>query len=58
MKNCFWKNIDFYVKIDQTVVTKTNSYKYLGKINDKNLTLSDHIDTRKTRLQKNISCII
>ena len=34
-KNCFWKNIDLYVKIGKTVITNTNSYRYLGRIVDK-----------------------
>ena len=51
-KNSFWKNIDLNVKIGKTVITKTNSYKYLGIITDRNLTWSDYIDTVKTKLQK------
>ena len=31
-KNSFWKNKDPKVKIDKTVVSNTNSYKYLGII--------------------------
>ena len=31
-KISFWKKIDLNVKIGKTVITKTNSYKYLGTI--------------------------
>ena len=36
-KNSFWKNKDPNVKIGKTVISNTNSYKYLGIIIDRNL---------------------
>ena len=41
-------NMHLNVKINKTVITKTNSYKYLGIIIDRNFTWTDHIDTIKT----------
>ena len=35
-KNSFCKNIDLNVKIGKSVITKTNSYKYFGRITDRN----------------------
>ena len=49
-KNNFWKNKDPNVKIGKTVITNTNSYKYLGIIIDRNLKWSEHIETIKTKL--------
>ena len=57
-KNSFWKNIDLNVKIGKTVITKTNSYKYLGIIIERNLTWSEHTDTIKNKIKKSIRCII
>ena len=57
-KSNFWKNIDLDVKIGKTDIKKTNNYKYLGINIDKNLNWSEQIETIKTKLQKNIGCII
>ena len=57
LKNCFWKNIDLNVKIGKTVIIKTNSYKYLGTIIDRNLTWLDHIDTIKTKFEKTLGVL-
>ena len=46
-KNSFWKNKYSNVKIGKTVITNTNSYKYLGIIIDRNLKWSEHIETIK-----------
>ena len=37
-------------KLGKTVITKTNSYKHLGIIINRNLKWSEHIDTLKTKL--------
>ena len=57
LKNIFWKIIYLNVKIGKTVITKTNSYKYLGIIIDRNLTWTYHIDTIKTKLQKTLGVL-
>ena len=38
----------------KTFITKTNSYRNLVLIIDRNLTWLEHIDTKKTRLQKTL----
>ena len=49
-KNSFWKNMYLNGKLGKTVITKTNSYKHLGIIINRNLKWSEHIDTLKTKL--------
>ena len=49
-KNSFWKNIDLNVNIVKTVITTTNSHKYLGIIINRNIKWSEHIETIKTLL--------
>ena len=56
-KNSFWKNIDVNVNIGKTVITNTNSYKYLGIITDRNLKWSEHIETIKTKVQKTLGIL-
>ena len=51
-KNSFCESIYINVKTGKTVITKTNSYRFLGIIINRNIKLSEHIDTIKTKLQK------
>ena len=51
-ENSFCKSIYINVKTGKTVITKTNSYRFLGIIINRNIKLSEHIDTIKTKLQK------
>ena len=57
-ENSFWKNLELNVKIGKTVITNTDSCKYLGIILDKNLKWTEHIEAIKTKLQKKwVLCI-
>ena len=51
-KNSFWKNIDVNVETGKTVITNTDSYKYLKIILDRKLKWTEHIETIKIKLQK------
>ena len=56
-KNSFQKNIDLNVKIGETDIKKTTSYKYLRINIDRNLNWSEHIETIKTKLQKTLGVL-
>ena len=57
IRTTFWKNINFDVIIDKTIIKKVYSYKYLGVIIDDNLNLSEHIETLKNKLLKTIGVL-
>ena len=44
-----WQNIEFNVKIGKTIITNTDSYKYLGIILEINLKWTEHIEVIKTK---------
>ena len=49
--------LDLNVKLGRTIIKKTNIYKYLGIIIDKNLKCSKHIETIKTKWQKTMGVL-
>ena len=57
IRTTFWKNINFDVIIDKTIIKKVYSYKYLGVIIDDNLNWSEHIETLKNKLLKTIGVL-
>ena len=56
-KNSLRKNVGVNVNIDKTVIKNTDSYKCSGKILDRNLKLTEHIETTKTKLQKKLGVL-
>ena len=57
IQTTFWKNINFDVIIDKTIIKKVYNYKYLGVIIDDNLNWSEHIKTLKNKLLKTIGVL-